>query len=234
MGFIHWLAHHASAGSRGALPHTFASDSQIEMAGTLFIVSAASGAGKTTLVKMLLEIDPAVQLSVSYTTRPPRPGEVHGRDYHFVPMDNFLAMRGRGEFVENAEVHGNYYGTSKVWLEERIEAGHDVLLEIDWQGARQVRTVFPRAIAVFIMPPSLQELERRLRGRGQDSDEVVLRRLAAAEDEMRHVPEFDYVILNRDLAAARDDLAAVVRTSRLRFESQRARHTECFAFLEQD
>lgn len=201
------------------------------MAGTLFIVSAASGAGKTTLVKMLLQADPAVQLSVSYTTRPPRPGEVDGRDYHFVPMADFIAMRGRGEFVESAEVHGNYYGTSKVWLQERMRTGQDVLLEIDWQGARQVRAVFPKAVAVFIMPPSLQELERRLRGRGQDSDAVVQRRLAAAEDEMRHVAEFDYVILNRELAVARDDLAAVVRASRLRYQSQRSRHADCFDFL---
>lgn len=201
------------------------------MTGTLFIVSAASGAGKTTLVKMLLEIDPAVQLSVSYTTRAPRPGEVDGQHYHFVSKDEFSAKRGRGEFVENAEVHGNYYGTSKVWLGERMRHGQDVLLEIDWQGAHQVRAVFRNAVTVFIMPPSLQELERRLRGRGQDSDDVVHRRLAAAEDEMRHAPEFDYVILNADLAVARDDLAAVVRASRLRYPTQRARYPECFSFL---
>lgn len=201
------------------------------MTGTLFIVSAASGAGKTTLVKMLLEIDPAVQLSVSYTTRAPRPGEVDGQHYHFVSKDEFSAKRRRGEFVESAEVHGNYYGTSKVWLGERMRHGQDVLLEIDWQGAHQVRAVFPNAVTVFIMPPSLQELERRLRGRGQDSDDVVHRRLAAAEDEMRHAPEFDYVILNADLAVARDDLAAVVRASRLRYPTQRARYPECFSFL---
>jgi guanylate kinase len=128
-------------------------------------------------------------------------------------------------------VHGNYYGTSKVWLGERMRHGQDVLLEIDWQGAHQVRAVFPNAVTVFIMPPSLQELERRLRGRGQDSDDVVHRRLAAAEDEMRHAPEFDYVILNADLAVARDDLAAVVRASRLRCPTQRARYPECFSFL---
>jgi len=204
------------------------------MTGTLFIVSAPSGAGKTTLVKMLLERDPAVQLSVSFATRAARPGEVDGRDYRFIDVPAFLDMRDRGELLESAEVHGNYYGTSRVWLEERMKAGQDVLLEIDWQGARQVRKVFAEAVAIFIMPPSMPELERRLRGRGHDAEAVVRRRLANAEDEMRHAGEFDYVILNNELQVALDDLVVVVRASRLRYVVQRARHAECFGFLERD
>lgn len=202
------------------------------MTGTLFIVTAPSGAGKTTLVRLLLERDPAVQLSVSYTTRAPRPGEVAGRDYHFIDTAVFLAMRSRGEFLESAEVHGNYYGTSRVWLEERVIAGHDVLLEIDWQGARQVRSAFPAAVGIFVMPPSMAELEHRLRRRGQDDEEVIRRRLGSAAVEMRHVAEFDYVILNNELQPALDDLVAVVRASRLRYGVQRVRHAECFALFE--
>jgi guanylate kinase len=204
------------------------------MTGTLFVVTAPSGAGKTTLVRMLLERDPAVQLSVSYTTRAPRPGEVDGRDYHFVDAPGFHAMLGRREFLESAEVHGNYYGTSRVWLEQRMKSGHDVMLEIDWQGARQVRQVFRDAVGIFVVPPSLPELERRLRDRGQDEDDVIRRRIANAVGEMQHVSEFEYVILNKELQVALDDLVAVVRASRLRYTLQRSRHPECFAFLEQD
>jgi guanylate kinase len=197
-------------------------------AGNLFIVTAPSGAGKTTLVRMLLERDRQVQLSVSYTTRAPRPGEADGRDYHFVDAPTFLAMRERGEFIESAEVHGNHYGTSRVWMEARMRAGSDVLLEIDWQGARQVRTAFPAAIGIFVLAPSVAELERRLRGRGQDPEAVIRRRLENAAEEMRHVGEFEYVIINKELAAAIDDLSAVVRASRLGLVAQRARHPECF------
>lgn len=198
------------------------------MSGSLFIVSAPSGAGKTTLVRMLLEEDPRVQLSVSHTTRSPRAGEVDGRDYHFVDAREFIALRDRGDFVESAEVHGNHYGTSRVWLEERIAAGHDVLLEIDWQGARQVRRLFPEAVGVFVMPPSLAELERRLRGRGKDSEAVIRQRLSNAVAEMEHVGEFDYVIINNELSLALADLAAVVRVARLRYTVQRARLADCF------
>ncbi len=204
------------------------------MAGTLFIVTAPSGAGKTTLVRGLLARDPQVQLSISYATRAPRPGEQNGREYHFVDVPTFRALRDRGEFLEWAEVHGNYYATSKVWIREQIAAGRDILLEIDWQGAQQVRKVFPAAVGVFILPPSFDELENRLRGRGTDSDDVINRRLLAARGEMRHVAEFDYVIINNELQVALDDLVAVVRAARLRYPNQHARHPQYFDFLEQD
>lgn len=199
--------------------------------GALFVVSAPSGAGKTTLVRLLMENDPAIRHSVSYTTRPPRPGEANGRDYHFIDIATFLAMRERGEFLEWAEVHGNFYGTSRAWLEAELAAGRDTLLEIDWQGAQQVRRLFPEAVSIFILPPSLGELERRLRTRGQDSEEVIQRRVAAALGEMRHVAEFDFVIINNDLQEALRDLMAAVRASRLSFARQRARHPEVFRFL---
>ena len=204
------------------------------MPGTLFIVTAPSGAGKTTLVSGLLDRDPMVRLSVSYTTRAPREGEVDGRHYHFVDVATFRALRDKGEFLEWAEVHSNYYGTSKAWLEEQTRSGKDILLEIDWQGAQQVRKVFPKAVGVFIMPPSLEELERRLRGRGTDSEDVIARRVLGARGEMRHVAEFDYVIINEDLPAALEDLVAVVRASRLRYANQEARKPEFFHYLEQD
>ncbi|MBK7135817.1 MAG: guanylate kinase [Rhodocyclales bacterium] len=204
------------------------------MAGNLFIVSAPSGAGKTTLVKMLLERDGGIQLSVSYTTRAPRPGEADGREYHFIDVPAFLAMRERGEFLECAEVHGNHYGTSRVWIERQMAAGQDILLEIDWQGAQQVRKVFPGCVGIFILPPSVEELGRRLTGRGQDSAGIIARRVAAAVDEMRHVREFDYVIINNKLSEAIEDLQTVVRSVRLRTASQLDRHHALFAFLEQD
>jgi len=201
------------------------------MSGKLYVVAAPSGAGKTTLVRLLLESEPGVHLSISYTTRGPRPGEADGREYHFVDVATFRAMMARGDFLEWAEVHGNFYGTSKVWIADHLAAGHDVLLEIDWQGAQQVRAVFPQAIGVFILPPSMEELTRRLTGRGTDSTEVVERRLAAAQAEMRHVGEFDYVIINDSLEQALDDLRAVVRASRLDLAGQRARHAALFARL---
>lgn len=204
------------------------------MPGTLTIVTAPSGAGKTTLVRGLLARDPLVKLSVSYTTRAPRPGEEDGREYYFVDVATFRELRDRGEFLEWAEVHGNYYATSRVWLREQITAGHDILLEIDWQGAQQVRKAFTDAVGVFVLPPSLDVLEQRLRGRGTDSDDVISRRLLAARSEMRHVGEFDYVILNNELREAIDDLVAVVRASRLRYAKQHARHLQYFDFLEQD
>lgn len=200
-------------------------------AGALFIVSAPSGAGKTTLVKMLMDHDQGIRHSISYTTRQPRPGEVHGKDYHFIDIQTFLGMRERGEFLEWAEVHGNFYGTSRVWLEDEMRAGRDTLLEIDWQGAQQVRQLMPQAVTIFIVPPSIEELERRLRGRGQDSEEVIQRRVAAALGELRHVDEFDFVIINNDLQEALGDLAAAVRASRLNFSRQRMRYPEVFRFL---
>ena len=200
-------------------------------AGHLYIVTAPSGAGKTTLVRLLLENDPGIRLSISSTTRSPRTGEQDGREYHFVSVPDFLDKIERGDFLEWAEVHGNYYGTSKRWIEAEIAAGRDVLLEIDWQGAQQVRKFFPAAIGVFILPPSMDELARRLSGRGTDAAEVVSRRLAAARDEMRHVSEFDYVIINDDLQQALDDLLSVARASRLHYASQCQRHTRLFASL---
>ena len=204
------------------------------MSGTLFIVAAPSGAGKTTLVRLLLEQDRQVRLSVSYTTRAPRPGEENGREYHFVSVADFLAMKERGDFLEWAEVHGNYYGSSRVWIESQMQSGQDMLLEIDWQGAQQMRRQFPEAVSVFILPPSIAELEQRLRRRGADSEDVIARRVAGALGEMRHVDEFDFVIINNDLDVALGELKAAVRASRLRFLRQRARYPDVFRFLDQD
>src|SRR5437899_3259591 len=200
------------------------------MSGSLFIVSAPSGAGKSSLVKAALADDKRLTLSVSHTTRSPRAGEVDGREYHFVDRRTFEAMLERGEFLESAEVHVNHYGTSHRWIEEARAKGLDIMLEIDWQGAQQVRKAFPDAVSIFILPPPpvLPELERRLRGRGQDTEEAIQRRLRAAREEISHVAEFDYVIINKEFEEARRDLAAVVRASRLMLSRQSARHPEIF------
>lgn len=198
------------------------------MSGTLYVVAAPSGAGKTTLVGRLLANEGDVRLSISYTTRSPRPGEENGREYHFVGVEVFRQMIERGDFLEWAEVHGNFYGTSKTWIAERMAEGSDVLLEIDWQGAQQVRALFPGAIGIFILPPSMEELERRLTGRGTDSRETIDRRLAAAQAEMRHAGEFDYAIINDDLERALGDLRSILRASRLRLAAQRVRHAALF------
>jgi guanylate kinase len=192
------------------------------MSGRLYIVSAPSGAGKTSLVRALLTADPALSLSVSYTTRPPRAGEQDGRDYHFVSHASFEAMLERGEFLESASVHGNYYGTSEVWVRRNLGAGRDILLEIDWQGAAQVRARLPDAIGIFILPPPppLVVLEQRLRARGQDSEEVIQRRLRAAREEISHAGEYDYVIINDQFDEALRDMSAVVRAARLRTTAQ--------------
>lgn len=192
--------------------------------GNLFIVAAPSGAGKTSLVAALLRAEPAVRLSVSFTTRAPRPGEIDGRDYHFVSPQAFEAMRDRGEFIESAEVHGNLYATSRAWVNERLAAGEDIVLEIDCQGAAQVRRALPSAIGIFVLPPSLAALEQRLRGRASDSAEVIVRRLAAAREEIAHVAEFDYVIINDRFDEAVRDLAGIVRAERLRGAKQLRRH----------
>jgi len=201
------------------------------MSGSLYVVAAPSGAGKTTLVRLLLKDEAHVHLSISTTTRDPRPGEENGRAYNFVDVSDFRAMIERGEFLEWAEVHGNFYGTSKKWIADQLAAGADVLLEIDWQGAQQVRSIFPEAIGIFILPPSMAELERRLTGRGTDSLDVIGRRLAAAQAEMRHVGEFDYVIINDSLEQALADLRSVVRASSLRCGVQRVRHAALFSHL---
>lgn len=199
--------------------------------GNIFLVVAPSGAGKSTLVNALLARDPGIALSVSYTTRPPRPGETDGREYHFVGMEDFRERRARGEFLESAEVHGNFYATSRVWIEERVRVGTDVLLEIDWQGARQVKTHFPRALGIFILPPSIESLADRLHKRGQDTAEVINRRLLAAGSEIAHVPEFDYVVINEDFELALAQMTAVVTAARLGYASQAGRHHELFAQL---
>ena len=201
------------------------------MTGHLYIVAAPSGAGKTTLVRLLLENDPGIRLSISTTTRTPRPGEQDGREYHFVDVADFLERVGRGEFLEWAQVHGNYYGTSRQWVEAEMSTGRDILLEIDWQGAQQVRKSFPQAIGMFILPPSIEALEDRLSSRGTDSAATIARRIAAAREEIRHVDEFDYVIINDDLQRALGDMISLVSASRLEYESQRQRHAALFATL---
>lgn len=199
--------------------------------GNIFIVAAPSGAGKTTLVSALLAADSNVRLSVSYTTRAPREGERHGTDYHFVSREEFVAMIGRGEFLEHAEVYGNFYGTSERWIREQLAKGQDILLEIDWQGAQQVRKLFPQAISVFVLPPSLETLERRLRGRAKDSEDAIQRRMQSAQEEIRHVDEYDYVIVNEYIDEAVRDIISLVRAARLRIGSQMERHTTLIAEL---
>ena len=186
------------------------------MNGLLFVITAPSGAGKSSLIEALLKEDPHLRLSVSYTTRAPRPGEVNGREYHFVDEPVFLAMLERGEFLESAEVHGNRYGTSQAVIREALARGQDLVLEIDWQGAQQVRRLYPDCLGIFILPPSVPELERRMRARGQDSDAVIRRRLASAEEEISHAPEFDYRIINKDFDEAKRDLQAIIRVERLK------------------
>lgn len=199
--------------------------------GKLFIVCAPSGAGKTSLVRALLEKDTQVMLSISYTTRAMRPGEADGRDYHFVSREQFIAMLERSEFVESAEVYGNLYGTSQIWLNEAMQQGSDIILEIDWQGAAAVRKIFPDAVGLFILPPSLEALKTRLRGRGQDSEEVIERRLAAAREDISHLNEFDYVIINNEFDIALADLQAIFRAERLRLARQTARHRNLISEL---
>ena len=199
--------------------------------GNLFVIAAPSGGGKTSLVHALLARDPAIRLSVSYTTRPPRPGEVDGADYHFVDEPSFRAMKDGGEFLEHAHVHGHWYATSATWLAAQVAAGQDVLLEIDWQGATQVRRLMPGSVHIFILPPSLATLKERLERRGQDAPAVIARRLAVAQEEMRHCGEFDYVIINQDFATATEDLVAIVRASRLRRVPQLSRHAQLLQSL---
>ena len=175
--------------------------------------------------------EPGIELSVSWTTRAPRPGEQAGREYHFCSVAEFQARKQAGEFLESAEVHGNYYGTSQRWIQEKIAADKDVLLEIDWQGARQVRQHFPQAISIFILPPSIAVLAERLRKRGQDEPDIIERRLLAAGGEIAHATEFDYVIINEDFSAALNAMKTIVYASRQRFAAQAARHATLFTQL---
>ncbi|NVK23158.1 MAG: guanylate kinase [Kangiellaceae bacterium] len=194
--------------------------------GTLYVVSAPSGAGKTSLLKAVLQRMPELQLSISHTTRPQRPGEQNGVDYHFVGVDDFKSMLEEHSFLEHAEVFGNYYGTSRHWLEQQLVAGHDVILEIDWQGARQVRDLMPECRSIFIFPPSKQELLHRLTGRGQDSEQVIQGRMDAAHAEMIHYNEYDYLVINDDFELACQDLQAIFTARRLRIASQKVRQQQ--------
>ena len=201
------------------------------VSGVLFVVAAPSGGGKSSMVNALLEREPGIRLSVSYTTRAPRPGESEGRHYHFIDVPTFFARKDRGEFLEHAFVHGNWYATSAAWLREQVASGQDVLLEIDWQGAAQVRRLIPDSVHIFILPPSTTALKERLTKRGLDSDAVIAQRLDAAREEMRHCGEFDYVIMNQDFARAVDDLSAIVRAARLTAPRQQVRHAKALAEL---
>ena len=196
--------------------------------GNLFIITAASGAGKTSLVNALLAdamLNSAqIKKSVSHTTRAPRAGEVNDVDYHFVTEPQFLEILSTGGFLESADVHGAKYGTSQNGVDAALQAGYDVILEIDWQGAAQVRKLYPQAISIFILPPSVDALKERLNNRGQDSADVIAKRLAAAREEMRHVVEFDYVTINDNFDAALQDLMAIFRATRLKAQLQLQRH----------
>jgi guanylate kinase len=199
--------------------------------GNLFVVAAPSGAGKSSLVKALLELDARVQPSVSHTTRAPRGQEKHGREYYFVPAGEFDAMVATGAFVEWAHVHGHRYGTSRKAIEERIAQGADVILEIDWQGALQIKRVFGNAVLVFILPPSWEELRARLERRGEDPPEVIALRLKNAETELAQAREFDFVIINELFERALFDLKAIVHAQRLKFSSQRRARADTFKGL---
>ena len=192
--------------------------------GCLFIISAPSGAGKTSLVRALLQSDLNLSLSISHTTRPPRTGEINGCDYHFVAVETFKQMLLRGEFIESAEVYGNFYGTSQQWINQAIASGQDILLEIDCQGARQIQQIFPQAASIFILPPSADALAMRLKSRAQDNSDVIQKRLAAAREEISHLAEFDYIVINNQLDEALNDLICVIKAERLRKERQIAKH----------
>ena len=184
------------------------------MSGKLFVITAPSGAGKTSLIEAVMRDDPSLKISVSYTTRQPRSGEKNGVDYHFVDEATFKGMRERGEFLESAEVHGNHYGTAKQVILDAVKRGDDLILEIDWQGAQQVRGLYPKCIGIFILPPSIEELERRMRTRGQDADAVIRRRLDNAREELTHADEFKYRIINKDFEAAKGELSQIIRNER--------------------
>ncbi|CAH0532307.1 Guanylate kinase [Vibrio stylophorae] len=201
--------------------------------GTLYIVSAPSGAGKSSLINALLENNPnyAMKVSVSHTTRAPRPGESDGVHYNFVTVDQFKALIDESSFLEYAEVFGNFYGTSRPWIEQNLAQGIDIFLDIDWQGARQIRQQMPAAKSIFILPPSKEELERRLNTRGQDSAEVIAKRMDQAQSEISHYDEYDYVIVNDDFDAAIVDFKAIIRAERLKQVKQAAKYSSMIAGL---
>lgn len=188
--------------------------------GRLYIVSAPSGAGKTSLVSKLLQADKKIEVSVSHTTRDPRPGEEDGVNYNFVSVQDFETLIGEDGFLEHAKVFDNYYGTSQAWVEQRLQSGQDVILEIDWQGAQQVRKLIPNALSIFILPPSKAALESRLKGRGQDSDETIAKRMAQAASESSHYNEYDYLIINDDFDQALAELKAIFLAQRTTIERQ--------------
>jgi guanylate kinase len=202
--------------------------------GSMLMVVAPSGAGKSSLVNALLKQDAGIDLSVSCTTRAPRPGEVNGREYNFHSETEFLARKEAGDFLEWAKVHGNYYGTSKSWIESQMKNGRDVILEIDWQGAHQVQAIIPQAIWIFILPPSIQALEDRLLHRAQDDQATIQKRVAAAKEELTHVAEADYLVINDDFETALAELNQVVLASRLRKNSQLVRHQKLAQELTQE
>lgn len=199
--------------------------------GTLYIVSAPSGAGKTSLVKALTDQNDWIKVSVSHTTRGMRPGEVDGVNYNFVSRERFLEMVGESAFLEHAEVFGNFYGTSEAWVDDTLVDGHDVILEIDWQGAQQIRRLRPDAVSIFILPPSIEELRRRLGNRGQDSDDVIDGRMAEAVSESSHYGEYDFLVVNDDFDVALSDLRSVFRSQRLKIESQQAAQMQLISEL---
>ncbi|WP_017901690.1 guanylate kinase [Pseudomonas asplenii] len=199
--------------------------------GTLYIISAPSGAGKTSLVKALIDAQPQIRVSVSHTTRAMRPGETNGVNYHFVDRGEFLRLSEQGDFLEQAEVFGNLYGTSQSSLQQTLDAGHDLILEIDWQGAQQVRRQMPQARSIFILPPSQQALRQRLNNRGQDSDEIIEGRMREAVSEMSHYVEYDFLIINDDFAHALDDLKAIFRANRLQQQPQQQQHAALLSEL---
>ena len=200
--------------------------------GNLFVVAAPSGAGKSSLVKALLELDSRLGVSVSHTTRAPRGQEQQGREYRFVSEPEFRAMIERGEFFEWAQVHGNLYGTSRTAIEDRLQQGQDVVLEIDWQGALQIKRIFPHAVLIFILPPSWDELRQRLQRRGEDRPEVIEQRMANARQEVPHARDFDFVIINALFETALFDLKTVVHSQRLKYAAQRRNKSQVFAALD--
>jgi len=199
--------------------------------GTLYIISAPSGGGKTSLVNALLAATPNLEVSVSHTTRPPRPGENNAVNYHFVDEATFVALIAQQAFLEHANVFGNYYGTSRQWVMDKLRAGIDIILEIDWQGAQQIRQLLPDSISIFLLPPSWQAIQTRLRERGQDNQAVIARRMAAARTELSHYHEYNYLVINDDFNTALSDLKAVIQTRRLRCQAQQQKYADLIAKL---